>query len=197
LISLAGIIYFIINEPRNIVAIWGGIVISAIVILLVLEALKNNLNILKIDDNGVKLRNAFVEINKYSWHEIKNIYVYQFVGTDRIKVPYKVDRTGTYKQKNYGRYNVGGKIVFVPRRMPTKWIFIDDGCGDNGENILEYLVPLKKGAVVRLLYNDDIISALEKNYQKEIIKKQSNYKLLQQENTGYCQRILEIARFIA
>ena len=172
LLVLMGIVYFsAMRQQYNLKIILGLFIIPILIILLIFEALINNLNILIIDENGLKIKNTFVKIKELSWNEIKDIYIYQFKGTEKIRVPYKTNKAGVSKQRRYGKYNLGGTIVFVPRKIPIKWIFIDDGRGDNGKNIFEYLLPLKKGAIIRLLYNDDIVSTLMRNYKKEIIEK--------------------------
>ena len=96
-----------------------------------------NLKILEVDENGIIFKNIFFKINSLSWSDVKDIYLYQFNGTEKIRIPYKQNKSSVQKRRKFGRFNIGGVIVFVPRKIPTKWIFIDDGRGDNGENIFE------------------------------------------------------------
>ena len=167
---LFGAVIAVVNGIYGIF-ILGVFILPIFIVVLIFETMLNNLIILKIDENGINVKNAFIRIQKFSWSEIKDIYVYQFDGTERIKVPYKVDKKGGYKYRRYGRYNLGGTIVFVPRKIPQKWIFIDDSRGDNGENIFEYLKPLKKDAIIRLVYNESVLLVIKKYYKKEVVEK--------------------------
>ena len=141
------------------------------IIILLYATLECNINIFKIDENGIKINNPFVKFRNISWDEIKDIYIYQFNGTEKIRLPYKFNNKGVYKRRKYGKYGIGGVPIYIPRKIPNKWIFIDDGRGDNGENIFEYFVPLDKWSIIRIPYTNDIFSALEKNYKKGFIQK--------------------------
>jgi len=168
------VLFLIINIPtiqRNLSKVLYSIFLSVCIIILIIVTLIDGLHLLAIDDNRIKIRNTFVKIKNLYWNEIMDIYVYQFNGTEKIRIPYKVNEKGVYKRRSYGRFNNGGTIGVVPKKIPTKWIFIDDGRGDNGENIFEYFVPLRKGAIIRLKYNDKIILTIKKYYQKEIVEK--------------------------
>ena len=156
-------IYVTITTQNNIGAIVSLCTTPIFIILFIVIALMDGMNILKIDENGIRIKNFFVKINNLSWSEINDVYIYQFNGTNKIKIP--------YKRKKYGKFNIGGTIGFMPRKITKKWIFVDDGRGDNGDNIFEYFIPLRKGAIIRLKYNDCIISTIKKYYKEEIIEK--------------------------
>ena len=171
LVVVAALIYFTTNNHVYIAVLWGMAVFLLLMFMRLVDAFKNNFHILKIDERGVKIRNAFAKINNLSWSEIKDVYVYQFTGTDKIRVPYKVDRKGNQKWRKFGMYELGDKLIFVPKGKPTQWIFFDDGRGNSGENIFEYFGNLNKGDTIRLVYNDYVFSLIKKYYQKEIVYK--------------------------
>jgi len=163
-------IYTFVTE-RGIGEAVAGLFSIMLVLLFAFDALIYRLNIIKINAKGIAVRNAFVEIIDISWQEVKGVYIYQFTGTEKIRIPYKTTNRGVRRRRKYGNYNLGGAVVYVPRKIPKKWIFIDDGRGENGENIFEYLVPLEKGSIVKMKYKEKIFEAIKENYQKEIIEK--------------------------
>lgn len=171
LIMLSALIYAMVTEQNHWIVVMGLIGLPLIMLAFAFNALTNNFNILAIDENGIRIRNAFVKIKTLSWYEINNICVYQFNGTDKIKIPSKHNKKGVIKTKNSGRYNIGGVIINVPRNKPQKWIFIDNGVAENGENYFEYFVPLRKSAIIKLKYDKKIISAIKINYTKDIVEK--------------------------
>jgi len=162
---------FIFQAEHRFFGAFLGLYAVAVVIGTTFNVLVYKFNIIKVDENGIKVRNAFAEIIDISWKEMSGVYIYQFNGTKKIRVLSKISKKGVYKYRKYGRHNLGGTSVFVPKKIPTKWIFIDDGRGENGENILEYLVSLRKGSVVRMKYKEKILEAIKENYQGEITEK--------------------------
>ena len=168
-LSTAGGYAFVVEG--HLLGAFLGVLFVMCIFLFAFNALKYKINIFIIDEKGVRVRNVFAEIIAVSWQDVKDIYVYQFNGIEKIRIPYNINRKGARKYRKYGKYNIGGTVVFIPRKIPTKWIFIDDGRGDNGENIFEYLVPLEEGAIIRMKYNKNVFEAIKKEYQKDMIEK--------------------------
>ena len=182
-LSFLPLMFYIISKKPNTISLinyfypriyilfasWGTIII--------LKEMIPFFKILTINKSGIKFKNISEKINAFLWVEIKDIYVYKFNGTDNIRIPYipPEQKKSYIKQdieyKKYGSYNLNGKIIAVPKKKPGKWIFIDDGRGENGENIFEYFVVPKKGDAIRLPYKDKIILKFKEYYKKEIIEK--------------------------
>ena len=171
LVLLSVAIYAVVNGYVQWQPIFTLIVLPIPIVILFYAVLASYINILEINEVGLKVRNTFKELKELAWHEIKDIYIYQFNGTDKIRVPYKVNKSGVHKHRKHGLYNFGGVLIYVPRKIPTKWIFVDDGRGDNGENIFEYLVPLQKGSIIKFRYSDKIVKNITKIHNKELISK--------------------------
>ena len=171
MVLFGGMIHAIITEQGGYGVIAGAIFFLTLALSVLAMALIDHYNTLKVDENGIRVRNAFIQLRDISWEEVKGVYVYQFYGGGKIRLPYKSGVSKIVKYRRYGRYNLGGTVITVPKKLPTKWIFIDDGRGESGENILEYLVPLVRGGIVRMEYTERIFEAIRQNYQKEIIGK--------------------------
>jgi len=164
-------VYAIMTGQGDSRIIVGAIFLPALVLFILTMTLIDHYNTLKVDENGIRVRNAFIQLRDISWEEVKGVYVYQFYRIDRLRVPYTSRIRHVRKYKKHGMYNLGGVRIVVPKKLPTKWIFIDDGRGENGENILEYFVPLVRGGIVRMECTERIFEAIRRNYQGEILGK--------------------------
>jgi len=171
-------IYMFISGGGISLAIAGVFSITSIICIIFLArgALLYGVHILRINGNGITAKNAVAEIASIPWCEVKGIYIYQFTGIEKIRIPYKAGKNGARTYRQHGNYNIGGTIVLVPKKIPTKWIFVDDGRGENGENLFEYFVPLSKGAIIRMRYKDSILAAIQQNYQKQIVEKTIEFR---------------------
>ena len=159
------VIYGIVFSQSKPIIAWFGVPILFVIIICCAYETSRYINIISIDCNRIKVRTPFYKVNEFQWHEIKNIYVYQFDGTDNIEIACR--KSG--KTKSYGKIYIPSGDIYVPRNVPKKWIYIDNGKGGNGENLFPYFAPLKKWGKIRLPHKKGIISFLEKKYPKEII----------------------------
>ncbi|MCL2173272.1 MAG: hypothetical protein FWB84_06515 [Candidatus Bathyarchaeota archaeon] len=159
-------IFLYSKNSENTIFVIFIIFLALLVPATLFQAFINNYKKVIISKQGIVVKNAVVKLCNLSWNDISGIYVYQFSDVEKIKVPQIFG-----KPRNYGKYNLGGEIVFVPRKKEVKWMFFDDGRGENGENILEYFIPMKKGSIIRLEYNQEVFNAISQFYTKEIIEK--------------------------
>ncbi|MCL2797786.1 MAG: hypothetical protein FWD58_07005, partial [Firmicutes bacterium] len=99
-----------------------SIALWLVVILMIFYLMKSGVCWMVVDNKGIRLRNIFGIVKAHKWDAIKNIFVNDFKGTEKLPA---VMVYGTQK-------------VNVPKKMPTKWIYVSISEEYSGENILEY-----------------------------------------------------------
>ena len=142
-----------------------------IITLMIIFTLKECFYLVKLDGERILIRNIYGKFLVLKWSEIVDVYSYQFNGVENIQFPHITKHGPPFKLRRWGPYHVGGLHIFVPRKMPQRWIFIDDGRGDNGDNIFEYLLPLRKGSIMRIKHSDRLLAAIKEHYPGEIVEK--------------------------
>jgi len=127
------------------------------VVLMIFVILRYCINWANIDEKGIVLKSFFGMVKENKWNEVKDIIIYSFEGTEKVKSGYT---------------NLGGVRVYVPKKIPQKWIFVVTNMEEeSGENILEYLLPQKKTMPIRLQHKESIIFAIKGFYEKSIIER--------------------------
>ena len=68
-------------------------------------ALRFHINWLIVEETGITIKSCFGTIKSNEWNSIKNIFIYNFEETEKMKS---------------GRFGIGGLIINVPQKNTTK-----------------------------------------------------------------------------
>ena len=125
------------------------------VALMIFYLIKSGICWMVVDNKGIRLKNIFGTIKAHEWSGVKNIFINNFKGTEKLPA---VMVYGTQK-------------VNVPKKMPTKWIYVSISEEYSGENILEYLLSPRKDLSLIMRYSEKIVLAIKQFYKNDLVEK--------------------------
>ena len=183
----AGVVMFFFTDIGPIFLVACILLIGCVLYL----ALDYSFIRLKVGVDGIVVRSIFRKHVDFTWQDVVGVYVYEFSGLERIKVPVytykrwlvtsaepKLDRAGNQVYRNHGQMPWSGGIAYVPKKKPTKWIFVDSGSGDNSESIYGYFTPRQqKSDSARFVFRQDIHEAIARHYTGEILYIQREFSI--------------------